>query len=60
MQIIGGTIDTRITRVALGDKHGPGWMDEEARTLAPQSVARTYLFLHEQDPGAWTLEMDLR
>lgn len=36
------------------------WMDDESRVLSPDVIAQTYLFLHQQDCSAWTLELDLR
>lgn len=44
----------------FGDKQGPGWLDDPARSMSGEQVAKTYLFLHQQEQGAWTLEMDLR
>lgn len=58
--MIDGTIITKRTQALFGDKHGANWMRDEAQRLSPESIAKAYLFLHQQDPGAWTLEMDLR
>jgi hypothetical protein len=37
-----------------------GWLHDDMQALAPESIAKCYLFLHEQTPDCWTLEMDLR
>jgi len=61
-QIIDGTILTRRTEKIFGsrpDKEA-NWMRDEKQRLSPDSIARTYLYLHRQTPDAWTLEMDLR
>lgn len=62
LQIIDGTILTRITARMFGSVEGkdPNWMQDERRRLSPDSIARAYLYLHQQTPDAWTLEMDLR
>lgn len=36
------------------------WLLKRDGRLAPQEVARTYWALHQQPPGAWTHEIDLR
>jgi len=55
--VVDGVIDSERVRktqpervAALGQK---GLLD-------PDSIARTYLWLHEQTPDAWTFELDLR
>ena len=58
--MIDGTIVTKRTQALFGDKHGADWLRDEAQRLSPESIAKTYHFLHEQGPDAWTLEMDLR
>lgn len=62
VQVIDGTILTRITARMFGSAEGkdPNWMQDERRRLSPDSIARAYLYLHQQTPDAWTLEMDLR
>jgi len=51
--VIDGQIDTPRLR-----ERDP---DRPAHTLlAPDAIAETYWQLHNQDPSAWTLEMDLR
>jgi NAD(P)-dependent dehydrogenase (short-subunit alcohol dehydrogenase family) len=51
--IIDGQIDTPELRETQPDR-------EEHTTLSPEAIAETYWRLHNQDPTAWTLEMDLR
>ncbi|KAM0789164.1 hypothetical protein ACM66B_000012 [Microbotryomycetes sp. NB124-2] len=58
--VIDGTILTKRTAIMFGDKFGKGWMNDERQRLSPESIAKCYLYLHEQTPDAWTLEMDLR
>ena len=58
--MIDGTIITKRTQALFGDKQGTNWMRDEAQRLSPESIAKTYVFLHQQSPDAWTLEMDLR
>jgi len=61
-QVIDGTILTHRTEKVFGsrpDKEA-NWMRDEKQRLSPDSIARTYLYLHRQTPDAWTLEMDLR
>ncbi|GAA5848809.1 hypothetical protein JCM5353_004255 [Sporobolomyces roseus] len=60
--VIDGTILTHRTEKVFGsrpDKEA-NWMRDEKQRLSPDSIARTYLYLHRQTPDAWTLEMDLR
>ncbi|KAI5481389.1 hypothetical protein MNV49_005011 [Pseudohyphozyma bogoriensis] len=33
---------------------------DNRRALSPDSIAKSYWYLHEQDPSAWTQELDLR
>jgi len=35
-------------------------LHDEAKRLSPESIAKSYLYLHSQDRSAWTLELDLR
>ncbi|BGP25261.1 short-chain dehydrogenase/reductase SDR [Rhodotorula toruloides] len=60
--IIDVTILTRITARMFSSVEGkdPNWMQDERQRLSPESIARAYLYLHQQTPDAWTLEMDLR
>ncbi|KAK4057139.1 hypothetical protein OIO90_001634 [Microbotryomycetes sp. JL221] len=58
--VVDGTILTKRTRIMFGDKNGQGWMDDEKQRLSPDSIAKCYMYLHNQTPDAWTLEMDLR
>ncbi|QIN84177.1 SDR family NAD(P)-dependent oxidoreductase [Rubrobacter tropicus] len=51
--VIDGQIDTPRVR-----EMSPG--REDHTMLSPDAIAETYWLLHEQDPTAWTLEMDLR
>lgn len=55
--IVDGVIDSERVRIAQPDRVaalGPQGM------LDPESIARAYLWLHEQTPDAWTFELDLR
>ncbi|KAK4051455.1 hypothetical protein OIV83_002939 [Microbotryomycetes sp. JL201] len=58
--IIDGTILTKRTAIMFGSKFGEGWMNDEQQRLSPESIARCYMYLHQQTPDAWTMEMDLR
>ncbi|CAG7854162.1 SubName: Full=Uncharacterized protein {ECO:0000313/EMBL:CCA68919.1} [Serendipita indica DSM 11827] len=72
--IIDGTILTNTTkRLFGGRKHvvqtpgnesaaeeGDDWMDDESRRLDPESVAKAFVWLHQQKRDAWTLELDMR
>lgn len=59
-QVIDGTIITKRTLALFGDRNGAGWLEDERQALRPESIAKTYLWLHEQTPDCWTLELDLR
>ncbi|GAA5896438.1 hypothetical protein JCM6882_001013 [Rhodosporidiobolus microsporus] len=60
--VIDGTILTTRTAKIFADRPGKdaNWLHDEKQRLAPESIARCYLYLHQQSPDAWTLEMDLR
>ena len=51
--VIDGQINTPQLRETQPDR-------EEHTTLSPEAIAETYWQLHNQDPTAWTLELDLR
>ena len=51
--VIDGQINTPQLRETQPDR-------EEHTTLSPDAIAETYWQLHNQDPTAWTLELDLR
>jgi NAD(P)-dependent dehydrogenase (short-subunit alcohol dehydrogenase family) len=51
--IVDGQIDTPRTRSYAPDRPASTLLD-------PAAIAKAYLDLHEQDPTAWTLELDLR
>ncbi|BGP16887.1 hypothetical protein JCM10213_007332 [Rhodosporidiobolus nylandii] len=60
--VVDGTILTTRTSQVFGfrpDKEA-NWLKDEKQRLSPESIARCYLYLHQQTPDAWTLEMDLR
>lgn len=57
---IDGTILTKRTAILFGNRKEEGWLQDPRRALSGDQIAKTYLFLHQQEPGAWTLEMDLR
>lgn len=42
---------------ATGDEN---WLDDDARRLDPSSIAKAFVWLHQQDHSAWTLELDMR
>ncbi|SCV70032.1 BQ2448_1426 [Microbotryum intermedium] len=63
--VVDGTIKTKATTRLFSNRHersqdGKSWLDDETLALQPGSIARAYKYLNEQDPSAWTLEMDLR
>lgn len=60
--IVDGVIVTKRTLALFGAKEGKetGWMQDKQQSMTPESIAKAYLYLHSQDPGCWTLEMDLR
>ncbi|CEQ42597.1 SPOSA6832_04428 [Sporobolomyces salmonicolor] len=62
LQVIDGVILTTRTAAMFANHpvKGSSWLHDEKQRLSPDSIARTYLFLHQQTPDAWTLEMDLR
>jgi NAD(P)-dependent dehydrogenase (short-subunit alcohol dehydrogenase family) len=51
--IVDGQIDTPRMRSMMPDRPASTLLD-------PAAIAKAYLDLHEQDPTAWTLELDLR
>ena len=51
--IVDGQIDTPRIRKMMPDRPASTLLD-------PAAIAKAYLDLHEQDPTAWTLELDLR
>jgi len=53
--IIDGGILTDLSR----PRHA-AHIDDETKRLSPDSIAKSYLYLHSQDKSAWTLELDLR
>ena len=55
--IVDGVIDSERVRTAQSERVsalGPQGL------LDPDSIAKSYLWLHEQTPDAWTFELDLR
>ena len=55
--VVDGVIDSERVRTTYPDRVaalGPNGL------LDPDSIARAYLWLHEQTPDAWTFELDLR
>ncbi|ORY63813.1 hypothetical protein BCR35DRAFT_308780 [Leucosporidium creatinivorum] len=58
--VIDGTVLTKRTEALFGEKKGKGWLHDEGQALSPRSIAKTYLFLHQQSRDCWTLELDLR
>ena len=50
---IDGVVDLPRTRAMRSDKPDDFF-------LSPAAIADTYWALHEQDPSAWTHELDLR
>ncbi|GAA5848907.1 hypothetical protein JCM3766R1_000674 [Sporobolomyces carnicolor] len=60
--IVDGTILTTRTEKNFGARadKAANWLHDEKQRLSPESIARTYLYLHRQTPDAWTLELDLR
>ncbi|PVG00908.1 short-chain dehydrogenase/reductase SDR [Serendipita vermifera] len=69
--IVDGVILTKKTREMFGGKKrvvqtpgatddGEDWMDDDSRRLNPESIAKAFIWLHQQDHSAWTLELDMR
>ncbi|KAF8581184.1 NAD-P-binding protein [Ramaria rubella] len=54
--IIGSKILTDLQK----DRQGSDWANNEAIRLDPESIAKSYLYLTNQDRSAWTWELDLR
>jgi NAD(P)-dependent dehydrogenase (short-subunit alcohol dehydrogenase family) len=55
--VVDGVIDSERVRITQPERVaalGPKGLVE------PESIARAYLWLHEQTPDAWTFELDLR
>ncbi|TDL24351.1 short-chain dehydrogenase/reductase SDR [Rickenella mellea] len=57
--IIDGGILTDRSREFRG-KSDPKWVENEDVRLSPESIAKSYLYLANQDRSAWTWELDLR
>lgn len=55
--IIDGAIDTAFIRDNFPERHALKSVDG---ILAPEHIADTYWFLHQQPRDAWTFELDLR
>ena len=55
--VIDGGIDTAFIRENFPARYA---LKAEGGILSPESVAETYLMLHNQPRDAWTHEMDLR
>jgi len=55
--VIDGVILTGRTKGFLTK---PGVEADEAKSLSPDSIAKSYLYLVNQDQSAWTWELDLR
>jgi len=47
-------------RIATGARSGEEWAADPDRSLSPESIAKSYLYLANQDRSAWTWELDLR
>ncbi|KAM0753249.1 short-chain dehydrogenase/reductase SDR [Meredithblackwellia eburnea MCA 4105] len=58
--VIDGTIKTKRTSIMFGKKFGENWLEDPEMAMTGEQIAKCYLYLHQQEPGAWTLEMDLR
>jgi len=58
--IVDGTIVTTKTRQMFTKERGEDVMNDPRKTLSPEAVAENYIWLHNQSPSAWTLELDLR
>ncbi|KAI0314044.1 NAD(P)-binding protein [Amylostereum chailletii] len=54
--IIDGQIATGIQK----GRHDEDWNENPDIKLEPNSIAKSYLYLAEQDRSAWTFELDLR
>lgn len=47
-----------IANGAIADEHGDD--QRGGKKMSADSVGKTYLWLHEQDPDLWTHELDMR
>jgi len=54
--VIDGTIATDATKAQRGQE----WAAHRELSLSPESIAKSYLYLANQDRSAWTWELDLR
>ncbi|KZV82322.1 NAD(P)-binding protein [Exidia glandulosa HHB12029] len=57
--IIDGPILTDRSKARQGDKYDE-WSKNENVRIRPESIAKSYLYLANQDRSAWTWELDLR
>ncbi|KAF8485520.1 NAD-P-binding protein [Gautieria morchelliformis] len=53
-------IDGQILTDLQKDRHDTEWVQDEAVRLDPKSIAKSYMYLVNQDRSAWTWELDLR
>ncbi|GJE94715.1 NAD(P)-binding protein [Phanerochaete sordida] len=58
--IVDAMILTERWRVAFGDEWYAEKAKDETHRVHPQSIARAYVYLLQQDRSAWTWELDLR
>jgi NAD(P)-dependent dehydrogenase (short-subunit alcohol dehydrogenase family) len=54
--VIDGGIATDATRARIGEE----WAANRDRAISPESLAKSHLYLANQDRSAWTWELDLR
>ncbi|KAI0344835.1 NAD(P)-binding protein [Trametopsis cervina] len=58
--IIDGMILTERWKFAFGDEWYAKRAQDERTRVHPASIAKAYVYLAQQDPSAWTWELDLR
>jgi len=58
--IDGNIVNDRSKELFKSLPGGGAHLDDESKRLSPESIAKSYLYLHSQDRSAWTQELDLR
>jgi len=53
-------VDGGIATDAAASRRGEEWAANRDGSLSPESIAKSYLYLVNQDRSAWTWELDLR
>ncbi|GAA99070.1 uncharacterized protein L969DRAFT_49432 [Mixia osmundae IAM 14324] len=58
--IVDGVIATDRTHQVFTSQEAKAMLADKHKHLEPDSIAKAYLYLHEQDVSCWTHELDLR